>query len=90
MPKKQPVIAIHPTQDEVMIIVPGFEGEHPFARVITEGWQDCFFVVGYTPRFVSNVCEPGALMVIRRFKERPSEQAIGQMVATQWQGLFVP
>lgn len=90
MPDSKPVMAIHPVEDEVMVIVPGFEGEHPFVRVITEGWQDCFFVVGYTPRYVSNICEPGALMVVRRFKERPSDHFLGEMLSTEWEGLVRP
>lgn len=90
MPDGKRVVAIHPVEDEVMVIVPGFEGEHSFVRVITEGWQDCFFVVGYTPRYVSNICEPGALMVVRRFEERPSDHFLGEMISTEWEGLVRP
>lgn len=90
VPYGNPLVAVHPTKDELMMILPGIEGEHPFSRFLTQEWEDCFFAVGYTPRYVSDICEPGALMVIRRFKERPSEQFLGQMVATDWQGLVRP
>jgi len=89
MPDGTPLEFVHPFEDEALVIFPGLEGEHPFTEIYRERWLDCYFVVGYSPRFVNTICQPGAVMVIRRFKEQPPEHVLGRILATDWQPLFV-
>lgn len=87
MPDGKRLGVIHPHEDEVFVIFPGREGEHPFIRVIRQDWETYSYLVGYKPRFASKFCEPGALMVIRRLIERPSPELIGEIVANGWKPL---
>lgn len=87
LPDGEQVLTANPIFDEVMVVVPGRQGKHPFPRVVSNQFDDCYFVIGYTPSIKTVFGEPGALMVVRRLAERPTNEDWVHLISIEWGGL---
>lgn len=87
IPFMQPELGVHPTEDEVFMFFRGAYSTEKFNRVIVQSWNDCTFVLGYTPEITSVFDEEGVLVIARRFMKPPTQAEVEDFVKNEWNGL---
>lgn len=85
-PASQPMLGVHPTEDEVFMFFSGATSKELFNRVIVQSWNDCTFVVGFVPEIQAVFNESGVLAITRRFVKRPTDAEVTEFVTSQWGG----
>lgn len=83
-PDGTPLIAEHPNENEVLVLVPGKVGAHPLLEIVSGEWDGAFYANCYIPRFQISGYDAGAVMMVRRYQKRPSDVELAVMVVTDW------